>query len=539
MAACLSAAVMSSVLAGCGGQGSSSSAEPEGGSSAAAVPGDSFNETGYPIVNEPLTLNVVLVHRDVDTLMEPNEMPIIQRLEEQTGIHVEWEVMNTSTWNTRRNLIFSSGEYPDIIISNGSGSVDIEEYGVTQGILLPVDELTEKYMPNYTERIAGEDSDPTVSLVASDGKKYSVGYLVAQDINTELHFFINQTWLDNLNLETPTTLDELTDVFRAFKTQDPNQNGEADEIPLEMALNTGYYIIGWLLPMFGIPNNDQSAWIYLDDDKKVQFAPKQEGFRECLEWLHQLYEENLLDPEVLSQDINTLETKLKAGNVGFFNAWRLQAMGWDDGVTKDCKLFVPIAAPGHEVRSYRKMELATNCAFVTQTNEHLAESMRWLDALLETETMFSLYYGEEGTAWEYNGQDGRIDTLISDTTGVRDCFDCNTVFFAPGNYITSVFNWSPQRLEKIEYSNQYEEAGIIQKYSNDYLKFAPLTSDQLSSIDLKKVDIQNAVSEMIAASIEKGVTEEDWSAFMSTLDGMDVDGFVQTYQDAVDQMEIQ
>lgn len=462
---------MSSVLAGCGGQGSSSSAEPEGGSSAAAVPGDSFNETGYPIVNEPLTLNVVLVHRDVDTLMEPNEMPIIQRLEEQTGIHVEWEVMNTSTWNTRRNLIFSSGEYPDIIISNGSGSVDIEEYGVTQGILLPVDELT--------------------------------------------------------------------DVFRAFKTQDPNQNGEADEIPLEMALNTGYYIIGWLLPMFGIPNNDQSAWIYLDDDKKVQFAPKQEGFRECLEWLHQLYEENLLDPEVLSQDINTLETKLKAGNVGFFNAWRLQAMGWDDGVTKDCKLFVPIAAPGHEVRSYRKMELATNCAFVTQTNEHLAESMRWLDALLETETMFSLYYGEEGTAWEYNGQDGRIDTLISDTTGVRDCFDCNTVFFAPGNYITSVFNWSPQRLEKIEYSNQYEEAGIIQKYSNDYLKFAPLTSDQLSSIDLKKVDIQNAVSEMIAASIEKGVTEEDWSAFMSTLDGMDVDGFVQTYQDAVDQMEIQ
>ena len=53
------------------------------------------------------------------------------------------------------------------------------------------------------------------------------------------------------------------------------------------------------------------------------------------------------------------------------------------------------------------------------------------------------------------------------------------------------------------------------------------------------MDIQNAVSEMIAASIEKGVTEEDWSAFMSTLDGMDVDGFVQTYQDAVDQMEIQ
>ena len=108
-------------------------------------------------------------------------------------------------------------------------------------------------MPNFTSRRDAEDNDPTVSLVASDGKIYSVGYLVGQNINTNQHFFINQEWLDALNLETPKNVDELTEVFRAFKTGDPNGNGEADEIPLEMGLDTGFNGIRYMLPLFGLP----------------------------------------------------------------------------------------------------------------------------------------------------------------------------------------------------------------------------------------------------------------------------------------------
>ena len=44
--------------------------------------------------------------------------------------------------------------------------------------------------------------------MASDGKVYTVGYLVGQKINTNQHFFINQEWLDALNLETPSNVEE-------------------------------------------------------------------------------------------------------------------------------------------------------------------------------------------------------------------------------------------------------------------------------------------------------------------------------------------
>lgn len=531
---------VSMALTGCGASGNGGETEASAGmteeAAQTAETDENFNAEGYPIVNEPLTLKVMFGIRDVDSLIEPNEMQVVQELEEKTGIHIEWEMIKGSDWDTKLNLMFASGEYPDIILSPNA-EVDVEEYGVTQKLILPVDELTEQYMPIYTERIQAEDSDPTVGIVASDGQKYSVGYLVGQNINIETHFFINQTWLDNLGLPMPASLDELTETLRAFKTQDPNGNGEADEIPLEMALDAWHYGVGRMLPMFGVPA-DPTTWLYIDDNKQVQFVPEQEGFRKCLEWLHQMYEEGIIDAEIFSQDDTTLETKLAAGNVGFFTGWRLQAMGWDDGVAKDCVLYMPVGPEGTDAWMPRRLEVATNGAYITSANQHIPESMRWLDALLETETMFSLYYGEEGIGWEYDAENGKINSLVTDTSGTKDWLDCNTLFFAPAKYISETFNMSPQRTEKTEYCEEYEAAGLIQKYSNSYLDMAPLTSEQHSQITLMQTDIKNAVVENMAAFISEGITNESWETFMDLFESMNVSEYVQMYQEAIDQMDL-
>ena len=98
----LAAAMTMTALAGCGSSSgtttagnASSEAASEAGSAgtgeAAAAADGNFNETGYPIVNEPITLKVMIAVRDNDSLTSFDEMPAVQRLEEQTGIHVEWE----------------------------------------------------------------------------------------------------------------------------------------------------------------------------------------------------------------------------------------------------------------------------------------------------------------------------------------------------------------------------------------------------------------------------------------------------------------
>ena len=500
---------------------------------------DYSDQQTYPITDEPLTLKIMISVRDNDSLTDPSEMPGVKALEEKTGINLEWDVVKGSDWTTKLNLMFVSDEYPDIIIAP-NGTVDDEEYGVSQGLLIPLDGLIEENMPNYTTRIAAEDSDPTSGLPASDGQTYSIGYLVGQNINTNQHFFINQTWLDELGLETPTNVDELTEVLRAFKTGDPNGNGEADEIPLEMGLDTGFNGIRYMLPLFGIPC-DPDKWIYIDDNKQVQFAATQDGFRKCMEWLNQMYEEELVDAELISQDFNTIETKLKAGNVGFFTAWRLIAMGYDDGVAKDAVLWTPGEETGASL--YRYLEMAKPGAWLTVTNEHVEESLKLIDAMLETETQFSLYYGEkdatDGTGWTYNKENGKIDVLNTGSVDVKNYIDCNTIFFAPGKYLSQVFNMPAQRIEKTGYCQTYDEAGVIQKYSNDYLDLAPLTSDQLQSNALLETDINNAVIENIATFITEGVTDDSWEKFTSMFDGMGVEDYVKMYQDAIDSMDIE
>lgn len=538
----LAASMVMSSLAGCGSTenagGNAAKETASGGQEAVqeAAAGSNFNEEGYPIVNEEITLKVMLAIRDSDTMIAPEEMPAVQRLDELTGIKTEWEVIKGADWTTKLNLMFASGEYPDVIIAP-NGEVDDEEYGVSQQLLIPLDDLIAKYMPIYNERVSAEEDDPTVSLVASDGQKYSVGYLVGQNINTNQHYFINQDWLDALNLETPTDMDSLTEVLRKFKTEDPNGNGEADEIPLEMGLDTGFYGIRYILPLFGIPC-DPDKWIYIDDDKKVQFAAAQDGFRKCMEWVNLCYQEGLVDAEVMSQDFSTIETKLKAGNVGFFPAWRLIAMGFDDGVAKNSVFWMPDSSAS----CYRYLEVARPAAFVTATNQNVEATMRWLDATLDTETQFSLYYGEkdatDGTGWTYN-ENGKIDSINDGTVEIRNYLDCNTMFFAPGKYISDTFNMPAQRVEKTEYCLKSDEAGIIQKYSNDYLDMAPLTSEQLQSSVLKETDINNAVVENIASFIVNGVTDESWNSFVSMFDGMGVAEYVQMYQDALDTMDIE
>lgn len=541
----LLAAVMAlTSLAGCGsGSGSGESASSgqtagtEAGTEAGAEAASNFNAEGYPIVNDEITLKVMLAIRDTDTMIAPEEMPAVQRLDELTGIKTEWEVIKGSDWDTKLNLMFASGEYPDVIIAP-NGQVDDEEYGVTQQLLIPMDDLIEQYMPNYTSRRDAEDDDPTVSLVASDGQTYSVGYLVGQNINTNQHYFINQTWLDALGLETPTDVESLTEVLRAFKTGDPNGNGEADEVPLEMGLDTGFYGIRYILPLFGIPC-DPDKWIYIDNDRQVQFAATQDGFRECMEWLNMCYTEGLVDAELLSQDLNTIETKLAGGNVGFFTAWRLIAMAWDEGVAKDAVFWMPDT---EATSCYRYLEVARPGAYITATNENVEATARWLDAMLETEMQFSLYYGEQdatdGTGWAYN-ENGKIDSINDGTVEVRNYLDCNTMFWAPGKYISDTFNMPEQRTEKTDYCLQSDEAGIIQKYSNDYLDMAPLTSEQLQSITLKETDINNAVVENIAGFVSGGVTDESWNSFVSLFDGMGVADYVKMYQDAIDTMELE
>ena len=102
-------------------------------------------------------------------------------------------------------------------------------------------------------------------------------------------------------------------------------------------------------------------------------------------------------------------------------------MGFDEGVAKNSVFWMPDT---EATSCYRYLEVARPAAFVTATNENVEATMRWLDAMLETEMQFSLYYGEQdatdGTGWTYN-ENGKIDSLEDGTVDVLNYLGCNTM----------------------------------------------------------------------------------------------------------------
>lgn len=499
--------------------------------------GDSTYATVGKITDEDITLKIMLAIRDTDTLDAPSTLGAIQDLEALTGIKTEWEVIKGSDWSMKTNLMFASGDMPDILIAvNGSGQINYEEYGVSQELVIPLDDyINETYMPNYYGRIQAEASDPTVSLVASDGKTYSIGYLVGQYICEEGHYFINREWMSELGLTDPTTIDELTEVLRAFHAAHPD--GAAYEMGLDAG---GYYDLKYVLPMFGVPNSDK--WLYINEDKQVQFGPVQDGFRAAVEWLHMCYEEGLLDPEALSQDINTLQTKLSEGNVGFFSAWRISNMGWDNGVYQNSECILPPSVNGQGAYMDRYLELARPCGFITASCKHVEEAVRFLDAMMDTEMQADLYYGPqnptEGVGWVYNAENGKIDTVtVSDIT-VKHQIDCNTQFFAPGAYIDTTYNLSPARLEKIAYCQAYDAAGVINTYSSQYFSMCGISADQQAQFALLETDINNAVDEAAADFVAHGVTDASWNSFVKRLYDMGIEEYISIYQAAIDGLNL-
>ena len=65
-----------------------------------------------------------------------------------------------------------------------------------------------------------------------NGNIYSIGYAAKDPCQYQPdEMYVYRPWLDKLGLDIPETTEEFYQMLKAFKEQDPNGNGVADEIP--------------------------------------------------------------------------------------------------------------------------------------------------------------------------------------------------------------------------------------------------------------------------------------------------------------------
>lgn len=395
------------MLAACGGGAesapSSGSSESSAESSAESkTEGESQADAG------PVTLKVWCVKEDTVEDVATNEY--IKWLEAEANVNLEFEQASSAESLQKFNLSLASGSYPDVYIGsciqNMTGTLmssALIKYGGA-GILIPLNDLIETYGTN-TKQLFSDVPWVKDGVTMPDGNIYALPtYSEIYHCKYSQKMWIDQSWLDNLNLKMPATTDEYYETLKAFKEQDANGNGDPnDEIPMAGCINAWHSDPSSFL---------MNAFIYDDDDKRLMVNDSNEvesildkdAYREGLKYINKLYSEGMIYSESFAQDGVQLKslTSQSPNIVGGFPVGA--PMGVVDAsadLYKTCVAVPPLKGPeGNQTAGYYDYgNLRSGAYMITSACENPEAAFKLADFMYTEDSSIRLRQGVFGTDW--------------------------------------------------------------------------------------------------------------------------------------------
>lgn len=222
-------------------------------------------------------------------------------------------VMNSPEQAEQRiNLTIASGDLPDAMTVNASQFRELAEAGLLEDLSPYYDTYASPELKSANDATEGE----SLAAATVDGQLLGISKITLDGDGLQF-LWIRQDWLNALGLEKPQTLEELETVARAFVTDDPDGNGQADTIGLSASQNWS----GSFLPIFGAFTAFPGRWVEGADGEAV-YGTAEPQVKEALATLQRWYQEGLIDPEFATINGDIQQQKLSAGKVGIVSgAW--------------------------------------------------------------------------------------------------------------------------------------------------------------------------------------------------------------------------
>jgi putative aldouronate transport system substrate-binding protein len=489
-----------------------------------------FNKEGLPIVEEKVTLN--FVSPKAPLAPDYNEMEIIQTLEEMTNVHINWNNIPGEGYEERKNLMLASNDLPDAFYNAQFTDHELVKYGQA-GSIIPLEDLIEEYAPNL-KKIFEQRPELKSMVTAPDGHIYSLPRAEEMGLSAVPNFTsINKTWLDNLGLDMPTTLDEYGDVLRAFRDQDPNGTGKDDVIPLSYMHNFWTGNFGDMFAAFGIPDNVDHRIVR---DGEVFFTVVQPEYKEAIEYFHGWVEEGLIDPESFTQDVSQYFAKGKTNpeTLGSYIWWESEEIVGPERAD-DYVLLPPLEGPnGHKMVGRSNYSEYGRAEFViTSANKHPEITMRWVDQLYEPKMSAQISWGPIGTIYEEDENGMLVNMELEEGVSMgelRQRVAPNGPVVVLAEHFGTVVDMEPrakQRLQDIE--EVYAPYLVEENYPQIFF-----TAEELDRINRLEVEIMDFVNQKQAVWLLNGGVEKEWDQYLDQLEKMGLSELMEIYQEGLD-----
>ena len=493
-------------------------------------------------------------------------------LEDKFDVDIDFETTGygSAEATEARQISLAGGDLPEAYMlvpwATQFTKAELQRYS-DQGVILPMNDLIDEYAPNIADAL---ESEPAFAELATtpDGEIWGLPqWNDCFHCSYPYKFWINSQWLENLGLEMPSTPDEFFDVMTAFKTQDPNGNGVADEIPITGSAQ--WSVVPYIMNAFisnsfntGANANGQPISLGLDGDT-VQMQTMQDGWREGLKFLDKLWDAGLIDAAAFSQGDDTMQATgnsvdgvvLGGATVihpGLFVAF---APPNPDARENQYDAIPPLNGAEGQIATYQ-LPSAPGATFVITKEADETEQkviMEMMNYIFSPEGHLRAQAGEEGIGWRAPEEgDIALDQSLEPTFVDIPLDDTNEADFN-GNWgpMAQVFDTAEWRNSQVQPLDIYTIEGAERRFYEATELYEGLESDALfpywnlwvanedaSELSTLTTNIESNVATSTAEFIT-GVRDPnndgDWQAYLDGLNGLGVDRYMEIWQTAYDQ----
>lgn len=479
-----------------------------------------------------------------------DEMKGMQAIQDITGVNIKFEV---KIGYEDYLPMFSAKEYPDVITAKNMEKYPGRMGGMYRdGVSLKLDDYMEEWMPNFS-KIVEEYPDIARDLKVADGCYTFVSVLY--DINNEndraassqYGLAIREDWLDTLGYELPTNIDEWHDVLLAFKNDDPNGDGQANEEPVCMASS------GWkyFLAAYGI---DDDPCIQKDENgnETVIYGFMTEPYKEWLTEMKKWNDEALIYNMFENVSIEKRQERV-VGNIA--GAWKGDAVHFDE---EDKKSYIslirenvpeaefaavpwPLTEDGYQwcfsdINSFdRDSTVITSNAKKNGTDKAAAYI---IDYMLGEKGSTLLTWGIEGESFEVkNGEKQMMDGMDE----IIEFYD--TEIPKKYTYADPITVMFPQFGQTSDYVLKSKSEGYVKackawsKGDTSYKVKAccQLTVDQQNEVDKVTEGMQEYIRKMRARFIQGKAPLTEYDAYVAQVKNLGGDRYTELWSQAYEE----
>ncbi|WP_239297737.1 ABC transporter substrate-binding protein [Paenibacillus sp. ACRRY] len=483
-------------------------------------------------------------------------------MEKKFDVQLNWTTVPFDGAAEKRQISLASGDYPDLYMLipwvDRFSQTDLLKFG-QQGVIIPLNKLIEQYAPNI-KKVLDTNEYYRAMNTAPDGNIYGLtGLNECFHCSYPNKMWINTKWLEQLDLKEPGTTEEFKQMLEAFKTQDPNGNGKADEVPLSGSVeNFGVRIVPFL--MNGFIYNDDRTYLIVKDGQVGISADKPE-WREGLTYIHSLYNEGLIDPGAFTQNAGTFkqigdnaDPQLLGAGAAMHPAIFVNTAE-DSPYGKDYKAIPPLKGPHTEYASYNyPIDPGATFVLTNKASESAQiKAIQLLDYLYTQEGAMAGFLGEEGSSWR-KPQEGevalneQVEPLYktiplpsgaerrNDSWGSLSQYNHHRAYRDAEVQGTNIFASDGYERRLYEATLPMEGKEPQEIFPHWALWVDPSTADEASMMqtNIKDYIDQNALQFITGAkSLEK-----DWDDYVRGLEGLNIKRYLEIMQASYDSSSV-